>query len=117
MKKFLTLAAVAASALALPSCGPNVTASQQDAAVGAGIGALGGAIIGNQSGNAAEGAIVGGLLGGGTGYAVGRRLRVASFFGYYTQVIEIIKLSIINSSPYSQTLYFTPERNHSNQLT
>lgn len=72
MKKFLTLAAVAASALALPSCGPNVTASQQDAAVGAGIGALGGAIIGNQSDNTAEGAIIGGLLGGGTGYAVGR---------------------------------------------
>jgi len=85
MKKFLTLAAVAVSAISLPSCGPgyNYTPSQQDAAVGAGIGALGGAIIGNQSDHAAEGAIIGGLLGGGTGYAVGRsKENAAAAAGY-----------------------------------
>lgn len=74
MKTKLITLTIAAATFSLTSCTTpsSLTATQQDAAVGAGIGAAAGAIIGNQSDHTAEGAILGGLLGGGSGYLVGQ---------------------------------------------
>ena len=70
--KYITLT-IAAAAFSLTSCNTsNLTATQQDTAIGAGLGAGLGAIIGKQSGKTTEGAVVGGLLGGGGGYLVGQ---------------------------------------------
>ncbi|MBK1834198.1 YMGG-like glycine zipper-containing protein [Roseibacillus ishigakijimensis] len=86
MKKTMTTAAAALSALALSNCAPQNN-MQRDAAVGAAGGAILGGIIGNNvgDGNAARGAVIGGLLGGAGGAAVGNNKDLQQGRGYTLQ--------------------------------